>query len=119
MKGENAMVLVITWCDSVSGSKIGVEREINMNQEKQNIKDDILFITGQMLYGIEVQTVPHAFNTDDVFSQIVDKISNSFDSLTPAGLKTKSNLCSIQLDNAVLNVNIEKAKLTTGSIKVK
>jgi hypothetical protein len=112
------MVLTVTWCDNISGTKIGVEREIDMTQSRQDIKDVILYITGQMLYGIEVQTVPHAFNTDDVFAQISDTIADSFDNLTASGLKTKSNLCSAQIDNAIICVNIEKSKLIS-TLKIK
>lgn len=112
------MVLTVSMCDDNSNTRIAIERELNMKQSRENIKDDIIYLVGQMLYGIEVQTVPKAFDTDDVFVQVKDIIADSFDHLTDAGLKSKSSLCSIPFGAILFNINIEKPKLVT-SIKVK
>lgn len=112
------MVLLVGMSDSDSNTRIAIEREINMKQSRENLKDDIMYFVGQMLYGIEVQTVPKAFDTDDIFVQIRDVIDDTYDHLTDAELKARSILlCSIPFGAKVLNVSLERPKLVS-SIKL-
>lgn len=105
------MYLSIT-CENVERKeRIAIERQMNSKNDVNAILEEVKFLLGNVLYGIEVQT--HWFFTDSMFTIVNDGITESFESIKSGTSFNKTlSLFSSTVDDVIINVKtMPKSKI--------
>lgn len=99
------MYLSVTCENMERKERIAIERQLTSSSKDKNaIFDEVCFLLGHVLYGVEVQT--HWFFTDPTFAIVKNDIAESFEGLKDDAFSRAISLFSNNVDDVIINVRV-------------